>query len=152
MKALRNPSDFWSGLLFVVAGGVFLTLSRSLEFGTPTRMGPSFFPVVLSILLIVIGLLVVGRSLMLQGEPLEGAAIKALALVTGSGVLFGLLVRDGGLILATSALVIVAAAASRRFHWLTALAMAAVLATFCAVVFVWGLGLSIPLVGAWFGE
>ena len=48
-------------------------------------------------------------------------------------------------------LVIVSAAASTRFRWGAALALAAGLTLFCAAVFVKGLGVPIPVVGRWFG-
>lgn len=151
MKAIRNPMDFWAGLIFIGIGILFLVLSRKLEFGTPLRMGPSFFPVVLATVLTVIGCITVVRSLLSAGEKLEGFSIRGLLAITIGGILFGLLVRGAGLVAAITVLTFVTAAASQKFKLSLALTMAAALSAFCAIVFVYGLGVSIPILGPWLG-
>jgi hypothetical protein len=77
--------------------------------------------------------------------------IKGLLAVTVATLGFGVLVRGAGLVVAMPLLVVVSAAASARFRWGPALALAAGLTLFCAAVFVKGLGVPIPIVGRWFG-
>ena len=65
-------------------------------------------------------------------------------------MLFGLIVRGAGLIVALPALVIVSAYGSIRFRWGESLALAAGLTLFCILVFLKGLGVPLPIVGSWF--
>jgi putative tricarboxylic transport membrane protein len=100
----------------------------------------------------LIGVISVVRSFIVPGDPLGKWAIKAAILIIGATVLFGFLIIRAGLIVALLALVLVSAAASEkfRFDW-KALAGLVVLIAFCALVFVKGLGVPMPLVGTWFG-
>ena len=101
--------------------------------------------------LVLIGLLSLGRAALRPGEPLPPARIKGLAAVTIATLGFGALVRGAGLVVALPVLVVVSAAASARFRWGPALALAAGLTLFCAAVFLKGLGVPIPLRGPWLG-
>ena len=147
---IRNPKDFLAGLIFSGVGLAAVLLGRQYSMGTATRMGPGYFPHVLGMLLAMIGILVIGRSLVLRGEPIRGLAPKPLLLILGATVLFGALLRGAGMLIALVVLVVVSAAASRLFRWEVALALAVALALFSALVFVKALGLPIPLVGSWF--
>ena len=149
---IRSPKDFWSGLLYAGFGATAVLLARDYGMGTSSRMGPAYFPTVLGSLLLLIGIASLVRSLLVRGEPIGAIAWKAIVLVTLATLLFGLLLRPAGLIVALVALILVSAAASVRFRldW-RALAMMVGLVAFCALVFVKGLGLPVPLLGAWFG-
>ena len=57
--------------------------------------------------------------------------------------------QGAGLGIAAAALVLVSAPASRSFRLLPTLVLAAVLAAFCILVFVAGLGLPFPALGPW---
>jgi len=70
---------------------------------------------------------------------------KGLGWVTGSVVLFALLLFPAGLIGALFVLIMVSSKASPEFTWKGALANAAVLIALCLVVFVYGLGLRLPV-------
>ncbi len=148
---IRNPKDFWSGVIFVAVGVAAVGFGRNHPMGTAARMGPAYFPTVLGGLLTLIGLIAVIRSLASPGEPVGRLARGKAILVTASIVLFGLLLRPLGLAAAVFLLVLVSAYASRRFAWSPALSLAAALATFCSVAFVKLLGLPIPILGTWFG-
>jgi putative tricarboxylic transport membrane protein len=112
-------------------------------------MGPAYFPVVLSLVLIAIGLATMTRALLVAGPPIRDFAVKSLALVTASVVLFGLIVQGAGLAVATAVLVLASAPASRSFRLLPTLLLALALAAFCTLVFATGLGLPFPALGSW---
>src|SRR5262249_51966495 len=59
---------------------------RDYELGSARRMGPGYFPAVLSLLLIGIGLLTMARAFLVRGPPLGGIAGRGLVV----GVLPGL--------------------------------------------------------------
>ena len=146
---LRNAKDLLAGCLFLAFGAAFLALAQSYQLGSARRMGPAYFPVVLSLILIAVGLATVTRALLVAGPPIRDFAGKSLALVTASVVLFGLIVQGAGLAVATAALVLASAPASRRFRMLSTLLLALALGVFCTLVFVAGLGLPFPALGSW---
>jgi len=147
----QNPKDFWTGLLYIFFGVSAMLIARDYNMGTASRMGPAFFPTILGALLAVIGAIAVIRSFIAPGTPIGGFAFKGLVLVTVSVVVFGFLVREAGLVIALPLLVILGGYASARFRWRNAITMAAGLTIFCAVVFVKGLGIPMPIIGPWLG-
>ena len=147
----RNPKDFWTGLLYIFFGASAIFIARDYNMGTALRMGPAFFPTILGAVLAVIGAIAVIRSFLAPGTPIGGFSFKGLVLVTLSVVVYGFLVRGVGLVVALPLLVIISAYASTRFRWRTTLVMAAALTIFCALVFVKGLGIPLPIIGPWLG-
>lgn len=148
---IRAPKDFWSGLMFLAVGVAAFVIARGYPMGTATRMGPAYFPIVLSGLLALIGLVVLVRSFLVPGERIVGFAWRPLAYVAVSTVLFGVLVRGGGLVLSLLVLTVLSAWASRHFTWKAAVALAIGLTVFSVLVFVKALGLPMPALGAWLG-
>ena len=148
---MKNPRDFWTGVIYVTVGTGAVVIARDYGLGTAFRMGPAYFPTVLGGLLVLIGLLSLARAALRSGEPLPPARIKGLLAVTIATLGFGVLVRSAGLVVALPFLVVVSAAASARFRWGPALALAAGLTLFCAAVFLKGLGVPLPLRGPWLG-
>jgi len=142
---IRNPRDFWAGVVFVVIGAGFAITALDYDVGTASRMGPAYFPLVLAIVLVLLGALVLVQALRSDGPPIDKFAVRATLLVLGATILFGILVRQAGLLVALPLLVVVSAAASVFFRWQTALIMAAGLLVFCYFVFIRGLGLTIPV-------
>ena len=148
----RNPKDFWTGIIYVTFGTAAIIIARDYGMGTAHKMGPAYFPVVLSVLLIVIGIISFVRSFIKPGTPIGRYAFKGLLLVTASTVLFGLIVRGAGLVIALPLLVIISPYASKQFSWKYSLTTAAVLTVFCILIFLKGLGVPLPILGSWFGK
>jgi len=149
---IRNPKDFWTGVIFLVIGGAAVVLARDYPFGTTFKMGPGYFPAVLGTMLAFVGLITVLRGLLRSGEAVGHFAYREIVLVLAATLLFGLLLRGAGLIVAVMVLVMVGAYASRFFRWGTAVALGAGMAAFCVVVFIKALGMTIPMLGPWFGQ
>jgi hypothetical protein len=149
--AIRGPKDFWSGLLYIFFGMSAVVIARDYDMGTALRMGPAYFPTILGWLLAAIGGVSVVRAFIVAGEPVGGLAIKPLAIVVGATLLFGFTVRQAGLAVALPMLVVISAAASRRFRWAATLVLAAALTIFCVFVFRKWLGVPLPILGEWFG-
>jgi hypothetical protein len=74
---------------------------------------------------------------------------RAILLVIGGILFFGVTVRGLGLAPALFVAVLLSAFASSRTNPLSALLLALALTAFCALIFVGGLGLPIPLIGPW---
>lgn len=149
--SIRHPKDFLSGVIFIALGLGFLYIAQDYRMGTATRMGPGYFPSILAGILTLIGLATSLRALFRDGEKVEGFAWKPLVIVLVGTVLFGVLVRDAGLIVALLAYIGVTATASIYFHWRPTLMMAVGLTVFSVIIFIKALGLPIPMIGAWFG-
>ena len=148
---MRNPKDFWSGLIYVFFGSSAILIARGYSMGTAIKMGPAYFPTILGGLLLIIGVISVIRSFIAPGTPISAFAFKGLTLVIVSVVAFGLIVRGAGLAVALPLLIVISALASAKFRWRPTLIMAAGLTIFCVFVFLKGLGIPLPILGSWFG-
>ena len=151
--AVKNQKDLGAGLLYIAFGAVGWYIARDYGMGQASRMGPGYFPTVLSVLLMAFGAAAVIRSFSgKEGEKIGKFNWKGVAYVCGATALFGFLLPTAGLIIALIALSIVSAAASHyfKFEW-RAVGALIVLVVFCALVFAKGLGVPMPLVGTWFG-
>lgn len=148
---IRGPKDFWAGLLYGGFGAAAVIIARDYSWGRGGRIGPGYFPTILGALLLLVGIASLVRAFVVRGEPVGAIAWKGAAFVTGATVLFGFLLRPAGLVPALLVLILASAAASSkfRFDWRAAVLMVALIA-FCALVFVKGLGLPLPLLGPWF--
>jgi hypothetical protein len=149
---IRNPRDFWAGAIYLALAIGVLWIGRDYQQGSSARMGAGYFPYALGMILGAFGLVSVGRSFIRPGEPIEAIAWRPLALVLGAIVLFGFLLPRAGVIVALTALIVVAALASRHTRLnVTSVAALAGIVAFCVIVFVKGLGVPMPMLGSWFG-
>ena len=147
---VTTRKDFWTGVLYIVIGLGALLMARNYAFGSTARMGPGYFPTAVALLLTAIGIAITARSFFADGAAIGRIIFKPMALVLGSTIAFGFLINPAGLIAAALVLVLGCAAASDRFglQWIPLFGMAALIA-FCAIVFVVGMGIPMPLVGPW---
>ena len=147
---VTTRKDFWTGVLYIVVGLGALLMARNYTFGSTARMGPGYFPTAVALLLVAIGATITVRSLFADGASIARIVFKPIALVLGSTIAFGFLINRTGLIVAALVLVLGCAAASDlfRLQWIPLLGMAALIA-FCAIVFVFGMGIPMPLLGPW---
>jgi len=145
MMSIRNPKDFWSGVLFVVLGIATIALASKYTLGSAARMGPGYFPRILGILLIVLGAILALRATRTVGPPMPPFRWRPLIVVLGSVVLFGAIVRTVGVALSTVLLIVTASAASHEFRPREALIAGVLLAALAVGVFVVGLQLQLPI-------
>lgn len=70
---LRNPKDFWSGVMFAVIGFAFAIIVKVYEYpmGTASRMGPGYFPFVLGNTLGVLGLVILLKSFLTRSPRVK---------------------------------------------------------------------------------
>jgi len=148
----KGPQDLWTGVMYLLFGGAALLLARDYGMGSASRMGPGYFPMVLGGLLVLFGAIAFVRSFVRPGEAIGAIGWKPIILVSAGTVAFALLVKPAGLLIALVALILISASGSAKFKlgWRPA-AMMLGLVTLCALVFVMGLGVPMPLVGTWFG-
>ncbi|HWT83926.1 MAG TPA: tripartite tricarboxylate transporter TctB family protein [Candidatus Methylomirabilis sp.] len=143
---VRRNKDFWAGLMLIGIGAAALFIARDYRFGSALRMGPGFFPTILSVILMVFGVGIMAVGLR-RGEKIQGSlSLRALVLLPSSLVLFGILMELAGFIPALVALVFLAAASGRAFKFVEVLLMTALLTVASVALFIWGLGLPYPLI------
>ena len=151
MLSIRNPKDFWAGLIYIVIGLAAIYLGREYEMGTAVRMGPGYFPKVLGLLLALVGFISMVRAFLKPGEAIGRMAWREAMIVLVATVLFGALLRGAGLVVSLMVLVVGSAYASRLFRLKTSLLLGILLAVFSVFVFIKALGVPLPLWGKWFG-
>lgn len=157
---IGHPKDFASGVMFIAIGAMFAVVAKGITIGdwvllqgyamgTPARMGPAFFPFWLGMLQAAFGVAIVIVSLRTQGG--EDARFprfhwRPILYVLGAIVMFGIILRPLGMLLSGFLLVILASYGNpEKFYLKSTLVLALALVVFCALVFVWGLSLPIPL-------
>jgi hypothetical protein len=148
----RAVTDLLAGLIFVAFGLAFAITSLRYELGTPLRMGPGYFPLVLGGILVFLGLLIVGTGFISSSSDegrLGRVPWRGLLLIVAAVLFFGLTVRGLGLVPATAVTALLTALASYRTGILAAVAIAAGLTVLCVLIFVLALQLRLPLFGPW---
>lgn len=149
MGSIGDKQEFFSGVTLIGFGVAGLAIARSYPMGTAFRMGPGYFPMVLSGLLVVIGLVVALVALGSGQATQPRIAWRPLLVVTAATVLFGLLIDRAGLLLATLAMTVASRVARPGYSWRETLFLAAGLAAICAAVFYFGLKVQMPLLPTW---
>jgi hypothetical protein len=145
MFRIRNPQDFGAAAVFIAIGVAGLYFANDLAFGTTSRMGPGYFPVLLSACILLIGIIVGIRSLSIAGPSVERIALRPIAVIVLCIVGFGLLIERAGVAITAAALVLLAGYARPGARLGESLALAAAMAAFVIVVFVYALGQPLPV-------
>lgn len=151
MTFVRNPKDFWAGILFIAFGLAALLVAREYPIGTAGRMGPGYFPRALGFIMMGLGAILALRALKLQGTPMQFGSFRPLLIVLGSVILFGLAAPKLGLMVATIILILVSSLASHESRWKESIVAALVLALFTYLIFSLGLKLQLPVWPVFFG-
>jgi drug/metabolite transporter (DMT)-like permease len=140
---IRDRKDFWSGVMFVVFGVLFVVWSREYQFGTSQRMGPGYFPTVLGILLILLGLMVALPALKKTAPETDPGIIgwRGLLIVLGSVALYAFLLPRLGFVVSLIALIVISSVAHREYTWRAIILSVLVLGIGSYFVFVKGLEL-----------
>ena len=154
---IGHPKNFWGGVLFIALGLTFAIIARGIPglsflpgyaMGTPARMGPGFFPFYLGMILTLLGVAIASTGFKVHPDDpgkIERFHWKPILWVLASIVVFGLVLKIVGMLIAGIILVIGASLGSHDFKLKPVVILAICLVVFCALVFVVGLKLPIPL-------
>ncbi len=145
---IKSQKDFWSALLFIVAGLAFAAGATHYSFGSSARPGPGYFPFGLGILLALLGAFVLFRSLSVEtegGDPVGAFPWKPLGLIVLSVVVFGATLPRLGLFLALPILILISSLAGDEFRLRDVAVNCVVLTLGSWAIFIKGLDLVIPL-------
>jgi Tripartite tricarboxylate transporter TctB family len=144
-----NHRDLLLGAIFALIGAAFVIASRGLDMGTPQRMGPGLFPLLLAAVLMLLGIAIAVQSFFTAEEGIGKVPWRGLVLILAAPVLFGITVRGLGLVGAIVLAIVTSTFASQRSGLVLAGLLTLGLTIFCVLVFSYGLGLPIPLRGPW---
>ncbi len=130
-----------AGAICVMAiGGLAIWEASNYPVGELTHMGPGYFPIILGVVMIGIGLL-----LLVQARAETSSAVilrvRGAATIFGSIATFAFLVNRVGVVPATIALVVISSLASKPFRPLVTILLAVGLAGLAVALFIHGLAL-----------
>lgn len=138
-----DAKDVAGGGILALIGLFMLVRSFDYSIGTAREMGPGYYPMVVAILLIVLGLAIAGLSLLRTGR-IPMPEWRALAAVLGSVLVFALLVRNAGMIPAVIGCSFACSAGHPGWNPRATFVISAVLAVATWLLFSKLLGLSMP--------
>jgi hypothetical protein len=135
-----------TGVIFAGFGITGILMSLGYNLGTPTRVGPGGFPLLLSIILAGLGIanIIIG-SLSAYDTGLGSWRPRAIYLIPLSVIFFGLTVRPFGLVPAIIGTTLIACFANPKINLIEIAIMCVVLSAFGAGLFVYGLNLPFSL-------
>lgn len=150
---IRSQKDFVAGLLFLVVGLGFAYASAHYRLGTPARMGPGFFPLVLASLLALFGggvmIGAIGRSDSDSGR-LRGFNFRSLIAIVLATVVFAWMIRPAGVLVTVAVVAFIASFAATNVRLRVAFANVAIQMVIAYAVFHYLLGLQIPVLPTFF--
>lgn len=141
-----------SGGIFILIAAWFAWETTELQIGTPLRMGPGFFPLLLAGVLALLGLIILIKAFLKSPTDFGAVPWRGAFFILIAPIVFGMTVRGFaplaipplGLVPSTAAAVFIASLASRRSTIAMALTLTVVLTVFCLITFQRLLGLPIP--------
>jgi hypothetical protein len=150
MSDLSSPGkgdrpDLLTAALFVGLGGLGLFMSRGLDAGSLSQMGPGFMPRVVCVLLIAVGLAVALPALRAPAHRIEPMRLRPVAVITIAIIGFAYAATHLGFVLASLWLIVAGSFADPDGRWREIVPLAIGLTIFGALVFVYGLGVQVPL-------
>lgn len=144
-RARLLSQDVLAGLFFCGVALVGLWVAQDYPVGTAMRIDTGVFPRLLCWTLLLLGAGILVRGLRSGAGPIARPAWRPFFFVLLSVVFFGLLVEEIGIVLAVFGLMGIASLGSTDRHWLELGLFIAFMAVVAVAVFIWGLGLPIPV-------
>jgi membrane-bound metal-dependent hydrolase YbcI (DUF457 family) len=151
MFRIKSPQDAGAAAVFIVIGVAGIYFGNDLRFGSSASMGPGYFPIILSWIIVAIGLIVGAQALAVEGPRIEPIQLRPILVIVASILIFGYVIDKVGLAI-TAGLVTVLAAFARKWrevNLVETVLLAGGLGLFCVVLFVYALGQPFP---AWWGR
>ena len=153
---IKSQKDFFSGLMFMCVGAAFGWGASNYTIGSGARMGPGYFPLMLSFLLVVMGGVIAFKAVVAEavdGDKIGSFAWKPLFFIILANVVFGVclggLPSIGlpplGLIIGIFLLTFIASNAGDEFSFKGVALLAIILAIMSYLAFILLLKLQFPV-------
>jgi hypothetical protein len=143
---IRHQPDFWAGALFVCVGLAFALGAQHYPMGRAARMGPAYFPSLLGVCLVLLGVLLAWQACRpgATSAKITSPDWRVAAVVLGAVCLFALTLPWLGVLPAVFLLAFVGSMAAHDFSWKVAAGVGLGMMLFVWLVFIKGLGLVFP--------
>lgn len=152
-QLLLRDKNVLAGLVFMLIAGVFGYAAYRLPFGTTLRMGPGYFPLMLTGMLAILGAvsLVNGLRSASPETSVSGFVWSRVVLICGAALFFALCFDGLGMPLTVFGTVLISALASRKFRLVEGLPLAIAVAVGAWLLFHTALGMPFRMFGSWLG-
>lgn len=151
MRDWTQKRDYYAGALMALIGAGAVLQASQYRPGTLFHMGPGFFPLILGMVLVLLGMLIAGAAVFSPAESEDDRDVLTrrewrgwLCIIAGP-VLFIVLGKFGGFIPAAFACVFVSAFGDRTSTVKEAFLLAAGVTVFGVLLFSYVLQVSMPL-------
>jgi hypothetical protein len=142
---VKGPQDLGAAVVFILIGIAGLVFGQDLAFGTSAKMGPGYFPTILSALILALGAGLFIYSFIVDGPPIESVQFRPILLIVASILVFGYLLTSLGLVITAFLMTLVAAYARREVKLSENIYLGIGLAIFTVLIFVRGLSQPLPV-------
>lgn len=140
-----KSQDFASGLLFVGVGAAALWISADYPMGTPQRPGTGVLPAILAWCLIGTGALLWLKAVVTDSPNLTSWAWRPAIMITLATIAFALLIDRAGLVVTMVVSMTLVALGTPDTRWREYLPFAVIMLAIGVSVFIYGLGMPIPI-------
>ncbi len=141
-----GAKDFYAGIIYLAVGLGAVLWSREYPLGNATQMGPGYFPQLLGIVLLLIGLACAVRGIRASApDEVTPYRLEPFLLILASIVSFALLIDHAGLVATIFVSVLLACFRRAISHPVEVFLTFVVLAAFSSIVFVHLFGMRLPL-------
>lgn len=149
---MLTRKNILAGLLFIAIAGAGLWISRNYPIGSALRMGTGYVPRLLLWILLGLGAVIFLQGLREANEKANAertTILRPLVFVTIGLIVFGLTIERLGLVLSILPMMIVGSLATRDLKMIETAIAAVVLIVVSVIIFIFGLGLTIPVWPEW---
>lgn len=144
---IKNPQDFWCGILFLAIGALAIFLSRDYTMGNALDMGPGYFPTWLGGIMMCFGVVIGGLSFRIAGEDSHGLELREWAfrpwlVLPATLATYGLLMdAEVGFVPSLIVLIIGSALAHKDVHWRETIVLSIFVTAAAVAIFSYGIGM-----------
>ncbi|WP_107676405.1 tripartite tricarboxylate transporter TctB family protein [Agrobacterium sp. LAD9] len=142
-----NAKDLTAGVFFIAFGSLYAGITlKSLHIGGSSDIGPGYFPIITSTLLVLSGIVVAFRSLGVQNCEMAGQLPwRGILCIFSATIFFASFISILGLFPTVFLTTLVAAYADPKTRIVRALTTSLGIASFCTLTFGYGLGLPVAI-------
>src|ERR1700704_845467 len=143
--SIRNPRDFWGGLVLIALAILAIWSSRDLPGQRGFAFGPGTAPRLFAGVLAGLGAAIAVVGLITDGPPIEKYRVRGPVFVIVAILCFAGMIRPLGLVPATFLAFVISILGSTEMRWLESFIAAVVMTAFCVGLFVYLLTLPFQL-------
>jgi hypothetical protein len=147
MFRVKSPQDFGAAVTFIVIGAAGLYFGREYSVGSAARMGPGYFPMLLSYCLIAIGAFVGFKSIATPGPSIALPKWRSSILLLAAIIVFGALIERAGLAPTVAICSFIAAFATTEAKVKETAVLSILLAAFVVFLFIYALNQPMQIFG-----